>query len=183
RYVTGGCRFWFVSHSRREGRQASDFAITPRFQTFSCALILSHRWHPMKTHLIKFTTQSIKNFRDILAGFIITAILFNMLPKARGADLFWQDNATSPATAGSGTWTTVSFSGIGAWSTSQTSNTFDPWTDGSFAIFLGSAGGLVTLGSPITAAGINFDSGANAFIINTNGNQLAINGAGIVNNS
>ena len=137
----------------------------------------------MKTHLIKFTTQSIKNFRDILAGFIITAILFNVPPKARGADLFWEDNATSPATAGGGTWTTVSFSGIGAWSTSATANTNDPWLDGSVAHFLGSAGGLVRLGSPITAAGINFDSRANAFTINTNGNQLAINGAGIVNNS
>jgi len=117
----------------------------------------------MKTHLIKFTTQSIKNFRDILAGFIITAILFNVPPKARGADLFWEDNATSPATAGGGTWTTVSFSGIGAWSTSATANTNDPWLDGSVAHFLGSAGGLVRLGSPITAAGINFDSRANAF--------------------
>jgi hypothetical protein len=58
----------------------------------------------MKTDLIRFTTQLIKNLRGVLAGLIATLIFFNVLPKAWSLDLFWADNATSPATAGSGTW-------------------------------------------------------------------------------
>ena len=139
----------------------------------------------MKTDLIKFPVQSIKNLRGIFAGLITTLIFFNMLPKAWGAaDLFWQDDAT-PATAGGGTWTTVSFSGLGIWSTSQTSNTNGPWVNANdnTANFIGSVGGTVTLETPITAAGITFGSGAGPFIIDTSGNTLTIDGAGIVNTS
>src|SRR6266481_2914823 len=138
---------------------------------------------PMKTHLIRFKTQSIKNLRGLLAGLITTLIFFNLLPKAWSVDLFWEDFAATPATAGAGTWATGTFTGVGVWSSTPTSSTPTPWVDGSVAHFLGSGGGIVTLGSNITAAGINFDPGANPFTINTNGNTLTITGAGIVNTS
>src|SRR5271165_2193843 len=137
---------------------------------------------PMKAHLIKFTTQSIKNLRGILAAFITVLITFNVMPKAWGADLFWAGNATSPATAGSGTWTAGVFLPF-QWSLTSTSPLKSLWIQGSVAHFLGSVGGTVTLGSSITAAGINFDPGANAFTINTTGGTLTIDGPGVVNNS
>src|SRR4029077_9311610 len=86
-------------------------------------------------------------------------------------------------TAGSGTWTAAQFSGPISWSLTSTSEPDTAWTDRSVAHFLGSAGGTVTLGSNITASGINFDPGANPFTINTNGHALTITGAGIVNTS
>src|SRR5207253_2748261 len=137
----------------------------------------------MKTDLIKFTRQWIKNLRGILAGLITTLIFFNVLPKAWSVDLFWADNATSPATAGSGTWAAAQFSGPISWSTKSTSPPTTAWIDGSVAHFLGSGGGTVTLGSPIKPSAINFDTGANTFNIDTNANTLTIDGAGIVNNS
>ncbi len=86
----------------------------------------------MKTHLVRFTTQSIKNLRGILAVLIATLIFFNLLPKAWGVDLFWEDTAT-PATADGGTWTTLTGSrAFGLWS-----STNNPWADGSVARFLG----------------------------------------------
>jgi autotransporter-associated beta strand protein len=136
----------------------------------------------MKAHLIRFTISPIENLRGILASVVATVTLFNLLPKAN-AQLFWEGADFTPATAGFGTWTTVSFSGTGIWSTSQTTNTNGPWIDGSDAHFLGSAGGDVTLATNITAASITFDSVANTFPINTNGNVLTIDGAGVVNNS
>src|ERR1700752_4354423 len=125
---------------------------------------------PMKRKPKKFITQSIKTLRRILAGLVITLAFFNLLPKAWSIDLFWEDNATTPATAGSGTWTTGSASGQGLnWRTMRTSHTNSPWTGGRVAHFIGSVGGTVTLSGNITAAGINFESGAGAFIIDTNG--------------
>src|SRR5271165_1897812 len=139
---------------------------------------------PMKAHVIKFIAQSIKNLLGILAGLFTTLIFFTVLPKAWGVPLFWTGNANNPATAGSGTWETSTPSGPVSWSsTPGTTNTPVPWTDGSVAHFQGSFGGTATLGSNISAAGINFDVGANAFAISTNGNTLTIQGVGIVNNS
>jgi uncharacterized protein with beta-barrel porin domain len=144
----------------------------------------------MKTHLIRFTALSIRNLRGVLGGLITTLIFFNVLPKAWSVDLFWAGNnpstETTPETAGSGTWTTGTFTG--AWSMVRFANNLDPWVDGSVAHFLGSgifetAPPTVTLGSPITAAGIDFDPPATTFTINTNGFTLTINGAGIANTS
>src|SRR6516225_886669 len=104
----------------------------------------------MKTDLIKFAARSIENLRGILAGLITALIFFNLLPKTWGVDLFWTDNATTPATAGSGTWVTPQPSGPTSWSSTSTANTPVPWTDVSVAHFLGSVGGTVTLGSDIT---------------------------------
>src|SRR6516165_10438300 len=140
---------------------------------------------PMKTDLIKLTAQSIKNPRGILAGLITTLIFLNVLPKVWSQSLpplFWAGNIANPATAGGGTWTTATTSGPSSWSSSSTSFVSTPWTNSSVAHFLGSGGGTVTLGSAITAAGINFDSGASSFDIETNRNALTIQG-GIVNNS
>jgi outer membrane autotransporter protein len=141
---------------------------------------------PMKTLLMRLNTQSIKYLRGTLAGFISTLIFCNFLPEARSADLFWAAGST-PATAGSGFWAGPTFSGFISWSTTSTSPATTEWTDGNVAHFLGSGGGtvppVVTLLTPITAAGINFDPGATAFTIDTNGNALTITGAGIVNTS
>jgi fibronectin-binding autotransporter adhesin len=139
----------------------------------------------MKIPSIKVTAQSIRNRRGILAGLITILVFFNVLPKAWGADLFWAGNATTlPAAADSGTWTTNTFTGTpNSWSPSSTSFANSVWVQGSLAHFLGSGGGTVTLDTNITAAGINFDPGASAFTINTNGNTFSIQGAGIVNNS
>jgi uncharacterized protein with beta-barrel porin domain len=143
---------------------------------------------PMKAHLIRFTTLSTKNLQGTLAWLVTTLIFFNLLPKAWCADLFWQDDSTAPATAGSGTWGVGTNTGFGTWS--STSGTLTPWTDGNVAHFLGSGGPsvppggpTVTLGTPITAAGIDFDPGATLFTINTNGHTLTIDGPGIVNTS
>ena len=139
----------------------------------------------MKTHLVRFTTQSIKNLRGILAGLIATLIFFNLLPKAWSIDLFWTGDAigATPAFAGSGTWD------IGItdqWSTSATSTANSSWPNSPSAVahFLGSQGGNVTLGThAIIAAGINFDLGASAFTIRAAGEDLVIQGPGILNNS
>jgi outer membrane autotransporter protein len=137
----------------------------------------------MKSDLVKFSAQLIKNLRGISAWLVTCLIFLNVLAKAWAGDLYWADFGT-PATAGAGTWSTDS----AEWSTSQTSSANTVWVDGSVAHFLGSGGGIVTLGSNITAAGIDFDSGANAFTIETkgefsNGSTLTINGPGIVNTS
>jgi outer membrane autotransporter protein len=135
----------------------------------------------MKSDVIKFSTQLIKNLRGIGAGLVTCLIFLYVLAKAWAGDLYWADDATV-GTAFGGTWSTNTFS---QWSNSQTQTSFanTGWVDGSVAHFLGSGGGSVFLESNITAAGINFDPGANAFIIDTNGNTLTITGAGIVNTS
>jgi outer membrane autotransporter protein len=154
----------------------------------------------MVSDMIKPSTYSTKYLRGMLGALIATLIFCNMLPKARGQDLYWADNAI-PATAGSGTWTTATTTGLGFWSTTPTGNTGTFWTDGSVAHFLGSGTGVIpgagvipaavvidppaeiTLGTNITAAGIDFDLGATTFTINTNGYTLTIDGAGIANAS
>src|SRR5439155_17960829 len=69
------------------------------------------------------------------------------------------------------------------WSDTPTSPGNFPWTNGNTAHFLDPTGVTVTLTSDITAAGINFDSGAGPFVIHTNGSTLTLQGVGIVNNS
>jgi len=136
----------------------------------------------MKTQPIKITTQSPK-LPGIPATLIAAMLAFSVLPKtwSQSRDLFWTGGVrltVTPADAGSGTWVLG-----GAWSNTRTSTGNTIWTDGSVAHFLGSNGGTATLGSFIKAAGINFDSGASAFTIDTNLNTLTIQGAGITNNS
>jgi autotransporter-associated beta strand protein len=142
---------------------------------------------PMKTHLIKFTSQLIRNLPAILAGLFTAIMAFNTLPNAWSADLFWTGQATgaTPAVAGSGDWADITTEFPAEWSTTSTSTANTGWHSSTpdVAHFLGSGGGTVTLLSNITAAGINFDSGANSFTIDTNRNNLTIQGTGIVNNS
>ncbi len=138
----------------------------------------------MKTPNIKDTTRPPNKLPGILAALIATLLIFDVLPNAWSVDLFWTGNpVTIPSAAGIGTWVTAAVSGPIAWSSSSTSIVGAVWADNDVAHFLGSAGGTVTLGSEVTAAGINFDPGANAFNINTNAFVLTVNGAGIVNTS
>ena len=137
----------------------------------------------MKPESVKISTESMTHVRLIPVGLITTLLMFNAVSDVWAADLYWADDAT-PATAGSGTWTTFTGTGPFEWNPSATGSSKNTgWVDGSVAVFLGSAGGTVTLESDITAAGINFDLGANSFTIATNGNVLTIQGTGIVNNS
>jgi hypothetical protein len=138
----------------------------------------------MKTQHIKGTTHTPDKFPGILAAFITALLTFNVLPKAWSADLFWTGNAaTLPANAGSGAWVTpLASSSIPSWSIAATSNTGASWADDNTANFVGKPGGTVTLSNEITTAGINFDPGAGAFTILTNGNLLQITGS-IMNDS
>ena len=139
----------------------------------------------MKTERINVTIYWSNKLPGILAAFVTAMLTFSVLPKAWSDDLFWTGTGViPPAVAGSGPWVTPEPYGVISWSsTSGTTNTPVLWTDGSVAHFQGSAGGTATLASNITAAGINFDPGANTFTIDTNGNVLTIDGAGIVNSS
>src|SRR5271165_5248989 len=138
---------------------------------------------PMKTQNTKVATRPPNKLPGIFAALVTALITFNVLPKAWSVDLYWTGNGSTPAVAGSGTWVTPETSGFFSWSSTSTSNTPANWVDTSVAHFLGSAGGTATLGSNITAVSINFDPGANAFIVSTNGNVLTIEGDGIVNTS
>jgi autotransporter-associated beta strand protein len=139
---------------------------------------------PMKTQHLKGITQIPNKLPGILVAFFTVLLFFEVLPEVLGQDLFWTGNInTPPAAAGSGTWLTPEPSGFFSWSSTSASNTPTNWVDGSVAHFLGSNGGTATLGSDITAAGINFDAGANAFTIETNLNTLTITGNGIANSS
>ena len=149
----------------------------------------------MKTDLISLNTHAIKNLKGVLGGLITILIVFDMPPKAFGVDLYWAGNTANPVTAAGGIWTQPSSSGPLSWSTSSTPPFVSvAWADGSVAHFLGSGGGTVTLANTsfetpvlsttvVTAAGINFDPGANAFTIETAGSTLNISGAGIMNTS
>src|SRR5271165_4829532 len=143
---------------------------------------------PMNTQHIKVTTRPPNKPPGILAALITTLIIFNVLPKVWSqTPLYWTGNAPNPAVAVSGTWATAQFTAA-LWSTTSTSPPTVSWTDGDVAHFVGSAAVTATLGSNISAAGINFDPGANSVTIDTKGNQLngktlTINGPGIVNNS
>ncbi|HMD42897.1 MAG TPA: autotransporter domain-containing protein [Candidatus Acidoferrum sp.] len=142
----------------------------------------------MNTQHIKVTTRPPNKPPGILAALITTLIIFNVLPKVWSqTPLYWTGNAPNPAVAVSGTWATAQFTAA-LWSTTSTSPPTVSWTDGDVAHFVGSAAVTATLGSNISAAGINFDPGANSVTIDTKGNQLngktlTINGPGIVNNS
>jgi autotransporter-associated beta strand protein len=137
----------------------------------------------MKTQHIKVDSHTSDKRPGVLAAFITVLLTFSFLPEIRSQDLFWTGTAANPAVAGSGSWVTPEPPGVITWSSSSTSFVGANWVDGSVAHFLGSNGGTATLGSNITAAGIYFDPGANAFTIDTNLNTLSIEGAGIVNNS
>ncbi len=139
----------------------------------------------MKMQRSKTTTRPVKKFPGVFATVITALLAFSVLPKAWSIDLFWTGDATgaTPAFAGSGTWD------IGItdqWSTSATSTANSSWPNSPSAVahFLGSQGGNVTLGThAIIAAGINFDLGASAFTIRAAGEDLVIQGPGILNNS
>ncbi len=137
----------------------------------------------MKEQHIKVDTKSPNKLPGIVAAFITALITCIVPPKVWCIDLFWTGDAANPAIAGSGTWATPENREVTSWSSTSTSETAASWVDGSVAHFLGSVGGTATLDSDITAGGITFDLGANAFTINTHGYMLAIQGAGIVNNS
>jgi outer membrane autotransporter protein len=139
----------------------------------------------MKTQQIKVSSRHLDIFSDILATLITILLIIGVSPKGWSADLFWTGTAANPAVAGSGDWVTPQPTGFPqSWSsTPGSSKTGADWLNGSVAHFQGSGGGTATLASDITAAGINFDPGANAFTINTGRSLLTIEGAGIANNS
>src|ERR1700730_6125655 len=117
----------------------------------------------MKTQHIKVDSHTSDKRPGVLAAFITVLLTFSFLPEIRSPDLFWTGTAANPAVAGSGSWVTPEPPGVITWSSSSTSFVGANWVDGSVAHFLGSNGGTATLGSNITAAGIYFDPGANAF--------------------
>src|SRR6201987_2983780 len=84
---------------------------------------------PMKTDLMKFTTESYKNLRGIRAGLITTLIFFHLLPKAWSVDLFWADDSTV-ANAGTGPWTPAQFFNQWSDTSTHTSKPDTLWTNG-----------------------------------------------------
>jgi hypothetical protein len=127
----------------------------------------------MKTHLINFTTQSIKNLPGIpvtsIHAFLVVLSLFVATPtQVFAVDAVWLLNP------GSGDWNTGS-----NWSTSPTA----PVNPGDTATFNTSGQTSLTLSGNATVESITFQPGASAFTISNNQNVLTVQGAGIVNNS
>src|SRR5208282_1479292 len=160
-------------------RAVSVVPLLPSFPKLLSSIRKAFRIFQPSMAAVPMNTQHIK---------ITTLIIFNVLPKVWSqTPLYWTGNAPNPAVAVSGTWATAQFTAA-LWSTTSTSPPTVSWTDGDVAHFVGSAAVTATLGSNISAAGINFDPGANSVTIDTKGNQLngktlTINGPGIVNNS
>jgi outer membrane autotransporter protein len=128
----------------------------------------------MKTHPIKVTTQARKKLPGILAAISIrpdfialSLFVATCTPAVLAVDAVWLVNPIS------GNWNT------GAnWSTSLA-----PIHPGDTATFNTSTLTSLTLSGAATVESITFNPGASAFTINTNGEDLHISGAGIVNNS
>jgi autotransporter-associated beta strand protein len=137
---------------------------------------------PMKIEHLKIFIQRAKKLLGILA-ISITAFLGLSAPaQGQSVDQFWTGGTDfTPTHAASGEWTTTS--DVLNWSDTRTSTGNSNWTNGNIAHFLDPTSVTVTLTSDITAAGINFESGAGPFIIHTSGSTLTLQGVGIVNNS
>ena len=162
----------------------------------------------MKTKHIKVTNRTARQLPYILAGAIAAFLGFSGLaqgqlpvpppppvvppPPPVVVDLFWTGGPKfTPTNAVSGVWTTPVFVFptveipplVRNWSNTPTSLGNFPWVNGEIAHFLDPTGVTVTLTSDITAAAINFGSGAGPFLIQTNGHILILDGAGITNSS
>jgi outer membrane autotransporter protein len=137
---------------------------------------------PMKTKQFKIPTRLAKKRLGIITSSIIAFLGFGAPVRGQAVDQFWTGSTDfTPTTAMSGFWTTDVR--VLNWSDTSTSPGNFPWTNGNTAHFLDPTGVTVTLTSDITAAGINFHSGAGPFLIQTNGSTLTLQGVGIVNNS
>src|ERR1700686_3791370 len=92
----------------------------------------------------------------LLAGFV-GFVVFGSGSFAFGQVNYWWDPAmVSPATGGSGTWDATSFD----WVTPAINSPLPavPWVDGNIANFSGGTNPTVTLGAPVLADQINFNT-------------------------
>jgi autotransporter-associated beta strand protein len=146
---------------------------------------------PVKTKYMKITNRTARQLQRILAGVIAAFLGLSALaqlpvppPPPVVVDLFWTGGTDfTPTNAVSGEWTTNCCPPLLNWSDTPTSSGNFSWTNGDIAHFLDPIGVTVTLTSDITAAAINFGSGAGPFLIQTNGHILILDGAGITNSS
>jgi fibronectin-binding autotransporter adhesin len=110
---------------------------------------------------------------------ILFAALFSLSALGSGSSAFgqvnfwWDPAGVSPATGGSGTWDATAFD----WLTPAINSPLPavPWVDGNIANFSGTAG-TVTLGAPVTADQINFNT-TGYTIAGSGGNTLTLGGA------
>jgi autotransporter-associated beta strand protein len=112
--------------------------------------------------------------RTILLATFFGFAAFGSGSSAFGQLNFWWDPAgVSPATGGSGTWDTTTFD----WLTPAINSPLPavPWVNGNIANFSGAAG-TVTVGAPITADQINFNT-TGYTIGASGGNALTLGGA------
>jgi outer membrane autotransporter protein len=126
----------------------------------------------MKTRPIKVTVQTFIELPDILAAFIHLCFVVLSLSVATSVPVLAVDAVWLSAPV-SGDWNTGT-----NWSTSLA-----PIHPGDTATFNTSTLTSLTLSGGATVESITFNPGASAFTINTNGEDLHISGAGIVNNS
>jgi hypothetical protein len=128
----------------------------------------------MKTQTLKVSIQPYNKLTDILAtairafGVALPLCVALSTPAVLAVDAVWLVN---PRT---GDWNTGT-----NWSTSPLA----PVNPGDTATFNTSTLTSLTLSGAATVESITFNPGASAFTINTNGEDLHISGAGIVNNS
>ena len=147
----------------------------------------------MKTKHFETSIGSIKKLFAILAASLIAFLGLSATTQGQSVgDLYWTGgniqltaSPFTPTDAASGFWTKdpVAEFPLLNWSNTPTSSGSLPWTDNNTAHFLDPNGVTVTLISDITAAGLNFGSGAGPFTIHTNGSTLTLQGVGIVNDS
>jgi len=127
----------------------------------------------MKAQHIRVTAQLAKKIPGVAVTSIralLVALLVVTSTPVLARDAFW---LPSPKT---GDWNTAS-----NWSTGEIA--FAPVLPGDTATFNNSTITSLTLSGSIEIESITFNKGASAFTIDTNGFDLAVRGAGIVNNS
>jgi outer membrane autotransporter protein len=127
----------------------------------------------MKTQLIKTATRPLKKRPGVPAASIRAFLV--------GLSLFVP--ASVPVFAVDGVWLLNPDSGDWNTGTNWSTSPNAPVNPGDTATFNSSTQTSLTLSSNATVESITFQPGASAFTIDTNGNALTIQGAGIVNNS